>query len=98
MVMSKSLVICGELFERKKDLELFLKEMLNRYELGDKLNSQDQLFLSDVLKRHPDAASKIGCGIESFSVRSAEYGTRCFWVNRLDNSTDKFSFRSCIYN
>lgn len=95
--MSKSLVICDMTFERKKDLEIFLKEMLNRYDLGDKVSSQDQAFLTGVLQRHPDATLKIGCGIESFSVRSADYGTRCFWVNRLDKSTEKFSFRSCIY-
>ena len=44
---------------------------------------------------HPEAAEKIGPGIESFSVRTADYGTRCFWVNRVDGTTEKFSFRAC---
>ena len=38
-----------------------------------------------------------GSGIASFSVRSADYGSKCFWVNRTDDSTEKFSIKGCIY-
>ncbi|WP_362988829.1 DUF3223 domain-containing protein [uncultured Sphingopyxis sp.] len=44
-----------------------------------------------------EAQAKIGCGITHFSVRTADFGTRCFWLNRPDKSTEKFSHTACIY-
>lgn len=72
--------------------------MLNKYDVGDRVGATDQEILEATLMRHPEAASKIGAGIMDFSVRSADFGTQCFWINRIDGSTEKFSFRACIYN
>lgn len=85
-------------FDRKGDAEEHLKRMLNKYDVGDRVNATDQEILLATLMRHPEAASKIGVGIKDFSVRSADFGTQCFWINRIDGSTEKFSFRACIYN
>lgn len=86
----------GELhFSRKGDATKFFQEMLYRYELGDRVSAQDSAILSDLLSGHPEASNKIGSGVESFSVRSGDFGTQCFWVNRNDGSTEKFSFRAC---
>jgi hypothetical protein len=60
---------------------------------GSVLGGNQQL--THLMHMHPEAAEKIGPGIESFSVRTADYGTRCFWVNRVDGTTEKFSFRAC---
>jgi hypothetical protein len=46
---------------------------------------------------HPDAGAKMGCGVNHFSVRSADFGSKCFWVNRTDGTTEKFSYKACIY-
>jgi hypothetical protein len=72
--------------------------MLDKYDLGDKVSADDAKVLRAALALHPDADAKVGCGITNFSVRSADFGTRCFWVNRTDGSTEKFSFRKCIYS
>jgi len=56
---------------------------------------EDFAVLSDLLLGHPEASDKIGTGIESFSVRSGDFGTQCFWVNRNDGTTEKFSFQAC---
>jgi hypothetical protein len=72
-------------------------DMLHRYDVGDKVSAYDAIVLTAALALHPDAEAKIGCGISHFSVRSADFGTKCFWVNRVDGTTEKFSFRSCIY-
>ncbi len=86
----------GELhFARKGDATKFFQEMLYRYDLGDRVSAQDTIVLTDLLYRHPEASNKIGSGIESFSVRSGDYGTQCFWVNRVDGTAEKFSFRAC---
>ncbi|BCD88221.1 hypothetical protein PSm6_46280 [Pseudomonas solani] len=83
-------------FAKRGDAIEFLKEMLGRYDLGDRVNSEDAVFLRAALENHPDSAKKIGCGIADFSVRSADFGTRCFWVNRTDGSTEKFSITASI--
>lgn len=82
-------------FPRKGDATAFFQEMLYRYELGDKVSADDATILTDLVSMHPEAADKIGTGIKSFSVRSGDFGTQCFWVNRTDGTTVKFSFRAC---
>jgi len=84
-------------FERRGDAKTYLKQMLNKYDVGDRVGSADETILRAALAHHPDAAMKIGCGIASFSVRSADFGSKCFWVNRTDGTTEKFSISSCIH-
>lgn len=83
-------------FERRGDAIAFLKEILGRYDVGDRVNSDDAVFLRAALENHPDSATKIGCGIKDFSVRTADFGSRCFWVNRTDGTTEKFSISASI--
>lgn len=82
-------------FASKRDATEFFREILYRYELGDKVSEQDASVLTALLAMHPQSAAKIGAGIEGFSVRTADFGTRCFWVNRVDGTTEKFSFSQC---
>jgi len=84
-------------FSRKGDAEQYLMDMLHRYDLGDKVGAEDSDILKAALALHPNAEAKIGCGMSHFSVRSADFGTKCFWLNRTDGTTERFSFRSCIY-
>lgn len=95
---AKSITFGSLHFARKGDAEKHLKAMLHRYDVGDKVSADDAIVLTAALAVHPDAEGKIGCGISHFSVRSADFGTKCFWVNRVDGTTEKFSFRSCIYS
>ncbi len=96
--MSSKPISFGSLhFARKGDAEKHLRDMLRRYDVGDRVSPEDAIVLKAALALHPDAEAKIGCGISNFSVRSADFGTKCFWVNRTDGTTEKFSFRSCIY-
>jgi len=82
-------------FPRKGDATEFLRKILYKYDLGDKVSADDASILSDLIRMHPEATEKIGPGIDSFSVRSGDYGTQCFWLNRVDGSSVKFSFRAC---
>ncbi|MBB3777277.1 hypothetical protein FHS52_003274 [Erythromicrobium ramosum] len=84
-------------FAKRGDAVSYLNDMLHRYDLGDKVSALDAEVLRAALERHPESAAKIGCGITHFSVRTADFGTRCFWVNRPDGSTEKFSHTACIY-
>lgn len=82
-------------FAKKGDATSYFREMLYKYELGDKVSSEDSRTLECLLLMHPEAKDKIGAGVENFSVRSADFSTRCFWVNRTNGTTEKFSFRAC---
>ena len=70
--------------------------MLHKYDVGDKVSMTDAEVLHAALARHPDAIAKVGSGITHFSVRSADFGSQCFWVNRTDGTTEKFSYKACI--
>lgn len=83
-------------FAKRGDAVAFLNAILQKYDAGDKVNSSDSKILMDALEHHPEAKEKIGCGISDFSVRSADFGTKCFWVNRTDGSTEKFSHKACV--
>lgn len=84
-------------FAKRGDAVAYLKDMLHRYDLGDRVSANDAVILLAALERHPNAEAKIGCGVTHFSVRSADYGSKCFWVNRSDGTTEKFSHGGCIY-
>ena len=83
-------------FSKQGDAVAYLRAMLNRYDIGDKVNATDGEVLRAALALHPRADDKIGCGVSDFSVRSADFGSKCFWVNRVDGTSEKFSYASCI--
>jgi hypothetical protein len=96
-MVKKPVTLGAHHFGKKSDAAAFLKSMLRKYEVGDKVSTEDAEVLRAALVLHPHAAAKMGSGITHFSVRSADFGTKCFWVNRVDGSTEKFSYKSCIY-
>jgi hypothetical protein len=83
-------------FAKRGEALAFFRSMLNRYDIGDKVSAADGEVLRAALALHPKADEKIGCGVLHFSVRSADFGSRCFWVNRPDGTTEKFSYATCI--
>jgi hypothetical protein len=96
-MVKKPLTIGPHHFSKKGDAEEFLKAMLRKYDVGDKVSAADAEVLHAALALHPNGAAKVGAGITDFSVRSADFGTKCFWVNRVDGSSEKFSYIACIY-
>jgi hypothetical protein len=96
-VVSKPVTLGPLYFSKTGDAAAHLKAMLHKYDVGDKVSGDDAKVLRAALALHPNADAKVGCGITYFSVRSADFGTKCFWVNRTDGSTEKFSYKSCIY-
>lgn len=96
MAVAKAVQLGCLSFRTKGDALAFLRTMLNRYKPGDRVNDQDASILACALQRHPDAVVKIGSGIAHFDVRSADYGTQCFWITRTDGSTERFSYKSCV--
>jgi hypothetical protein len=94
---AKPIILASIHFAKRGDAVAYLKDMLHRYDVGDRVNARDSVILRAALERHPNFKAKNGAGVTHFSVRTADFGTKCFWVNRLDGSTDKFSYTACIY-
>ena len=70
--------------------------MLSRYRPGEVVTDSDGIEWAELLKRHPEYAQKVGCGVHHFEVIAAEYGAQCFRIVRLDNSSDSFSYPACV--
>ena len=83
-------------FGKRADAAAFLQAILHKYDVGDKVSAEDAEVLHAALALHPNSAAKVGAGVTHFSVRSADFGTKCFWVNRVDGSSEKFSYKACI--
>lgn len=93
---AKPITIGSLHFTKKGDATTYLRAMLHRYDVGDRVSVADEQVLRAAVQLHPDAEAKIGCGVAHFSVRSADFGSKCFWLNRIDGTTEKFSYKTCI--
>ncbi|RWV96609.1 hypothetical protein GW17_00040667 [Ensete ventricosum] len=60
----------------------------------------EYMMLHDLLKKgHPEPTKKIGVGIQAFQVRyHPAWKSRCFFLVRVDETVDDFSFRKCVDN
>ena len=83
-------------FEKQGDATVHFRTMLGRYRPGEVVTGADGVELTELLRRHPEYAAKLGCGIRHFEVMAAEYGTQCFRIVRLDGSFDRFSYPTCV--
>lgn len=96
MGRAKPVVLATRTFAKQGDAWAFFGEMLKRYSPGDRVSPADEADLVELLKRHPDAASKIGSGIHHFEVQEADYDTQCFRVVRTDGTWERFSYHACV--
>jgi hypothetical protein len=91
------IVAVGDLtFPTKSAATEHFRQMLYRHEIGEEIPEPDHSELRWLLAKHSDCSEKVGVGVKSFSVRWAEFGTRCFEVVRIDGSRIDFSFRWCL--
>lgn len=96
MARAQAVQIGETIFAKKGDALTYLKEMLNRYKLNERVSELDSDFLKEALKNHPEYKEKIGVGIDHFEVRSGDYGTQCFWIIRSDGTAERFSYKVCV--
>jgi hypothetical protein len=96
MGIPKPIAIETRSFASHHDARSFFKALLNRYRPGDRVNEADALDLAALLKRHSEYPEKVGCGIDYFSVITANYNTQCFQIVRTDGSSIDFSYSYCI--
>jgi hypothetical protein len=92
-------VVVGHLdFPSKEMAKAFYPSIRDAYSDGERLQPEHHAFLADLISLHPDAAEKIGSGIQFFSVESDfQYQkTRHFAIHRVDGTSTDVSFLACI--
>lgn len=96
--MAKAVVIASLAFPTKKQAKEFFREIRDRYPDGVQLAEEDDRPLRDLIAIHPEAVTKIGCGISHFTVATeSRFGrTRHFVIHRVDGSSTDASFHSAI--
>jgi Protein of unknown function (DUF3223) len=60
------------------------------------LTFEDEDYLFDLLLNHPDAKQKVGCGVDSIYIGPTPFGTYGFFLERVDGTSDNFSYKRCI--
>jgi hypothetical protein len=83
-------------FRSKTEAREFFQQMLKRYNPGDRVKKSDAVLLDELIKRHPDAKTKIGPGVHHFEVGGADFGSQCFYIYRIDGTYEDFSLHSCV--
>lgn len=73
-----------------------IRAILHSYELGARVSQEHFNILYALLQNHPNVKEKIGTGVHYFSVGNGDYGTRCFYIHRNDNTFIDFSFNACF--
>ncbi|MDQ8730682.1 DCL family protein [Bradyrhizobium sp. LHD-71] len=96
MARGKPVSIGNITFRTRQEGLSFFKEMLSKYRPEDAVGESDSIHLTELLKRHPDYAEKIGNGIHHFEVMSADFNTKCFAVVRRDGTRIDFSYKICV--
>lgn len=91
-------IIANNSFKTQYEIKNYINELFTQNGYG-KANSTTHDFLMELIKRHPDYESKIGVGIDYFSIKDNPYSrNKCFHLEftRLDGSTDDISYNLCI--
>ncbi|MER9002099.1 MULTISPECIES: DCL family protein [unclassified Mesorhizobium] len=96
MGRARPVILANRTFKTQGDAMAHFGSMLAQYKPGDRVNQGDHGELASMLERHPEATSKIGCGIDHFEVQDADFGSQCFRVVRQDKTWARFSYHSCV--
>lgn len=83
-------------FKSRTAARVFFQRMLHSYSNGERVRKADAALLTELLRLHPDAAVKIGSGIDHFEVNEADFASQCFYVYRTDGTHEDFSLHACI--
>lgn len=85
-------------FESGEAMFNYFYKFLHSWSPNHDVNKYEQLVLVELLKQgHAEPDKKIGAGIQAFQVRiHPMWKSRCFFLARVDGTSDDFSFRKCV--
>lgn len=96
MARKKPLVLGCISFDKQGDALTFFQRILQNYVPGEQLSSEDERYVGELFKRHPDYPTKVGSGVKYFEVMPKQYGSQCFCAVRTDGTKEGFSYKKCI--
>lgn len=97
MGRKKEVRVGAWVFASQKEAQEMCSKLLAQYEVGQEVTDDVAVdFLHALISRHPEAETKIGCGVSSFYVDHDGFKGKCFHLLRTDGTRTDFSFRSCI--
>ena len=83
-------------FKSREACRRHLSGMLESWWKKAEITGSDRDLLDALLERHPGVVQKRGAGVLRFFVSTAEPRGRCFWVWRVDGTSEHFSFMECL--
>ena len=92
-------VIGARCFSSKDAAKKFVRSIVESYSDYEMISEPaHDAFLRDLIRGHPDAAEKIGAGIDYFTIKHDDKTgkTRHFLIRRIDRSLADFSWHCCI--
>jgi len=84
------------IFNSKKELSDYIKNIINNYSRGMNLNKQDFEFIKCLFENHPKYYEKSGCGIKNIQVRFNGINSNEFYIVREDGTSIDISWHKCI--
>lgn len=101
MGKARRILVGTRSFDKAGDATAFFKEMLNRYQIGDRVTAEDAVDLAALLDRHDGRDEKVGVGVVGFEVNVPpddvpQFSKRCFWAVRTDGTKIDFSIGHCL--
>ena len=101
MGRARRIALATRAFDKAGDATAFFTAMLNRYNIGDRVSTEDEADLSALLNRHDEVDEKVGTGVAGFEVNTPpqdvpQFSQRCFWVIRGDGTKIDFSIGHCL--
>jgi hypothetical protein len=72
-------------------------DILVKYKKDETITDTERDYMIEVLKlRGPEGLKKIGVGIKRIYIDCNKFETLCFHLERVDGSTDDFSYKKCF--
>lgn len=98
MAKRMAIQVGGETFGTKDALRERIRAIVTAYKDEQALSADDLEFMLAVLDRHPQAETKIGCGVRSMVVRTNPVyrNNRGFYLYRTDGTGTDWSWTECL--
>jgi Protein of unknown function (DUF3223) len=99
MGRGQTVAIDGMAFPTIGSFKVYVQKLLTDLPQGVVIEEPYHSFLCQLVKRHHEAADKIGSGVKYFKVlTNTNYGgkNRCFYLFRTDGTHTDFSYQKCV--
>lgn len=84
------------LFPTKSAAVAHFKVILHAHPVNERIPEPYATELDWLLDRHPEVEQKRGAGVVGSRTMTGLYGTKCFVIDRVDESSTDFSYLSCV--